>query len=228
MDLARVEACGRDVGRMVAQTLEHGRADEGAFVALSAAIERRIGVELDSAHARASPAPACAPGCASCCTVNVATLPVEGAAIAAWLRRRLTAGEVSERAAALLAFHARVRWSDDAERIRERLACPFLDRRGECAVHPVRPLACRGVSSLDAGDCRRALAERAGDEGDGCVRMNVLQRALHDEALREVAAALAERGLDARSRDVSGMAGAFLADPARVRDYLAGVRLPLE
>jgi hypothetical protein len=228
MDHARVEACGRDVGRMVAQTLEHGRADEAAFVGLVDAVERRIAVELESGAARAAPPAACRPGCSACCTVNVATLPVEGAAIAAWLRRRLTAAEVGERAAALLAFHGRVRWSEDGERIRDRLACPFLDARGACLVHPVRPLACRGVTSLDAEDCRRALAERADDEGDGCVRMNLLQRALYEEALRAVAAALEARGLDARSRDVSGMAGVFLADAARVRAYLGGAPLPLE
>jgi len=228
MDHARVEACGRDVGRMVAQTLEHGPCDEAAFVGLSAAVERRIAVELESERARAAPPPACGPGCSTCCTVNVATLPVEGAAVAGFLRRRLRAAEVPERAAALLAFHQRVRWSEDGERIRDRLACPFLDARGACFVHPVRPLACRGVSSLDAEDCRRALSERADDEGEGFVRMNLLQKALYGEALEAVAAALAARGLDARTRDVSGMAGVFLVDAARVRDYLGGSRVPLE
>ena len=57
---------------------------------------------------------------------------------------------------------------------------------------------------------------------------NLLQKALYDEALRAVAAALSTRGLDARSRDVSGMAGVFLADASRAQAYVAGTRVPLE
>ncbi|GEJ56544.1 YkgJ family cysteine cluster protein [Anaeromyxobacter diazotrophicus] len=231
MDEAPVLECGRELERLTAQALAGGCRDEEGFLALGAALERRIALALESSAGRDEPRPACAPGCAACCTVNVATLPVEGLAVAGFLRRRLAPGEVARRAAALLAFHERVRWCEDAERIRGGLACPFLDAHGACAVHPVRPLACRGVSSLDAAECRRALAERAGDEEDegaGAVRMNLLQKALHDEAHRAVAAALSARGLDARSRDVSGMAGAFLADPGLVEAWAAGGRVPLE
>lgn len=228
MDPARVTECGRDLGRMAAQALERGRRDEAAFVALSFALERRIAVELESSPDRVEPRPACGPGCAACCTVNVATLPVEGIAVAGFLRRRLAPDEVPRRAAALLAFHDEIRWCEDDERIRLGLACPFLDGRRACSIHPVRPLACRGVSSLDAEECRRALAERAEEEGPGAVRMNLLQKALYDEALQAVAAALSARGLDARTRDVSGMAGAFLGDVGRVDAYMRGTRVPLE
>jgi hypothetical protein len=229
MDLARVAECGRDVGRLVARVLERGDGGESAVLALFAAIERRIALEL-SARGEEAARPACGPGCATCCTVNVGTLPLEGAAVAAFLRRRLAAGEVQERARALLAFHAGVRWCEDGERIRARLACPFLDERRACLVHPVRPLACRGVSSLDPEACRLALTERADDddEGGGAIPMDLLQWALHDEALQGMAAALSARGLDARRRDVSGMAGAFLAEPALLAAYLAGDRVPLE
>jgi Fe-S-cluster containining protein len=171
--------------------------------------------------------PACGPGCSACCTVNVATLPLEGIAVAGFLRRALGPGEAARRGAALLAFHAQVRWCDDADRIRGRLTCPFLDGRGACSVHPVRPLACREVTSLDAGACGRALAERAAEEGDGLVSMNLAQRALYGGAREALAAALAARGLDARVRDVSGMAGLFLADAGLVRAYAAGERVPL-
>jgi Fe-S-cluster containining protein len=199
---------------------------EEAFAGLMSAIEGRIAVEMMAARRAEVPQPACAPGCATCCTVNVATLPIEGAAAAAYLRRRLPRAEVRRRAATLLDFHDRVRWREDGDRIRSRLACPLLDERGECSIHPVRPLACRGLSSLDAGDCRRALAER-GEDGPGFVRMNLLQKALYDEALAALAAALRTRGLDARCRDVSGMTGVFLADPARASAYVAGEKLPL-
>jgi Fe-S-cluster containining protein len=212
---------------MAEQTLDHAMCNEDAFAGLMSAIEGRIAVEMMAARRDGQPQPVCAPGCATCCTVNVATLPIEGAAAAAFLRRRLPRGEVRPRASALLEFHERVRWNEDGDRIRGHLACPLLDERGRCSIHPVRPLACRGLSSLDAGDCRRALSER-GEDGPGLVRMNLLQKALYEEAIAALAAALRARGLDARCRDVSGMTGVFLADPARAGAYAAGERLPLE
>jgi Fe-S-cluster containining protein len=226
MEKARVAQCGRDVARMAEQTLDHAMASEEAFAALMSAIEGRIAVEMMAARRADVPQPACAPGCATCCTVNVATLPIEGAAAAAFLRKRLPQREVRARAAALLEFHDRVRWREDGERIRGRLACPLLDERGRCSIHPVRPLACRGLSSLDPGDCRRAVADP--EEHAGAVRMNLLQKALYDEAIAALAEALRARGLDARCRDVSGMTGVFLADPARATAYAAGAAVPLE
>jgi hypothetical protein len=231
MDHGRVVGCGLDVGRIASRALERGYRGEAAFVALVAMLERRIAMELEADSAAAGPRPACRAGCAACCTVNVATLPLEGIAVAGFLRSRLAPAEVAGRADALLAFHERVRWCEDEERIRLGLTCPFLDERRACLVHPVRPLACRAVTSLDPAECRRALAERAGDEGDdgdGTVRMNLLQKALYDEAIQALVAAVSERGLDARTRDVSGMAGVFLADGERAAAWMAGSPLPLE
>ena len=65
-------------------------------------------------------------------------------------------------------------------------------------------------------------------DGGGEVRMNVLQHALYSDAVAELQAATARAGLDARCRDVSGMVGIFLADPALVDRYLAAERLPVE
>jgi Fe-S-cluster containining protein len=200
---------------------------EGAFALLLQEIDARIASELRRREPPVAP-PACGPGCATCCTINVGTLALEGAAAAAFLRAELPPGEAERRAGALLEFHAQVRWLDDGERIRCSIACPFLDARRACSIHPVRPLACRAVSSLDAGDCRRALDERCDDEAGGLVTMDLLQRALYEVALDTLAGSLAARGLDARRRDVSGMAGAFLADPALAAAFAAGARVPLE
>jgi hypothetical protein len=227
MDHDRIAECGRDVRRVADRILAETARGEDALSELMAAVVRRIAIEL-RARPREVPAPACGPGCATCCTVNVATLAPEGAAIAAFLRRRLGPDEARTRAATLLEFHARVRWLEDHERIRARLSCPFLDERSACAIHPVRPLACRGLTSLDAGDCRRAVAERADEDGPGLVRRGLLDQAVHEGAMEGLAEALAAHGLDARSRDVSGMAGVFLADAALASGFAAGRALPLE
>jgi Fe-S-cluster containining protein len=169
---------------------------------------------------------ACRAGCASCCAINVATLAIEGAVVAGYLRRTLASRELETFAERLRAFHASVRWLEDRERVRGPFRCPFLDARRACRIHPVRPLACRGVTSLDADDCGAALA---GDDEDGppVVRMHLLQKALYEEALRALRDGVRRRGLDPRSRDVSGMTALFLADPHLLPGYLAGAELPI-
>jgi Fe-S-cluster containining protein len=194
-----------------------------------------LAADVDAAVARAlserdppPPPPACRPGCACCCVLNVGTLAVEGAAAARHLRAVLPPGEAAALGRALLDAHERVRWLEDRERIAHGVACPLLDPGGRCSVHPARPLACRSVTSVDAEDCRRAT-ETCDDDGEPpVVRMDVLQRVLYGEARAALAAVLARRGLDSRCRDVSGMVGAFLADPALVHAFLAGGRVPIE
>ena len=218
--------CAEDVSRTVRGVFAAILPSEETYAVLMSLVTRRIG---DALAGRAERPPACRRGCATCCTINVGTLAVEGAAIAGFLRRRLGPDQVRELARRLTAFHDRVRWLDDGERIREGLSCPFLDDASACSIHPVRPLACRAVSSLDAEDCRRAIAARGDDdEGGGAVRMDLLQRAVHESALGSLAAALATRGLDSRRRDVSGMAGVFLADARLAAAYGRGRPVPLE
>jgi hypothetical protein len=65
-------------------------------------------------------------------------------------------------------------------------------------------------------------------DGGGEIRMTVLQQFLYTDAVAVLQEALSRRGLYARCRDVSGMAGIFLADPALVDRFLAGERLPIE
>jgi Fe-S-cluster containining protein len=225
---ARIVNCTHEVERLAQEALGRGRRDEQALAGLMAAIGARVQAVLLSERPDSEARPACATGCATCCTVNVGTLAIEGAAAAAWLRQRSGPGETGQRAAELLRFHGGVRWLDDGERIRSRVRCPFVDAGGGCAIHPVRPLACRALSSLDATECRQALEERGEGDGPGLVRMNLLQKALYDEALGALTGVLARRGLDARCRDVSGMAGYFLADSGRADAWAAGVPVAIE
>lgn len=225
MSWEAVARCRARVSALAASALAVAR-HEADLVALLERVWNAVGEEL-AGRTDGAPAPACAAGCASCCRVNVATLAVEGAVAAARVRRDRGDPASRQLAAELHAFHDRVRWLEDRHRFAERLVCPFLDERGRCAIHSARPLACRSVTSLDPSDCRRAVA--CLDEGDApLVRMDLLHKALHDEALATLAEALAGRGLDARCRDVSGMTAAFLADPDLVAAFLAGARVPLE
>jgi hypothetical protein len=217
-----IARCQERLGALASGALSRARGEDDLAELLAAAWEI-VEEELAAGRPAGSPAPACGPGCATCCTLNVGTLALEGAVAARHLRRSVPTAELPALAASLQAFHDRVRWLEDRERISARLACPFTDAAGRCVIHPVRPLACRSVSSLDPAECRRALDEREDDDA-GLVRMDWLQRALHDAARATLAEALAARGLDARCRDVSGMTAAFLADPASVEGFLGGAR----
>lgn len=224
---ATVAQCREEVGWRADHGLAGARS-VGDLADLLGEIEGVVARALRAERAADAPAPACGPGCSGCCTLNVGTLAIEGAVAAAWLRERLAPLDRAPAAARLLMFHEHVRWLEDHERVGERLACPLLDGDGRCTVHPVRPLACRSVSSLDAADCAAALAGSATDGDAPLVRMDLAQRALYGETLAALGEAVARRGLDARTRDVSGMVGVFLAEPGLLAAYLEGRRLPLE
>jgi hypothetical protein len=131
----------------------------GALLAAEAASERAVVLERAALAKEPPPVPvACKAGCPSCCVSKVAVVAVEVLRIAAHLRETLGPAELS-------ALEARVRRTDAAtrglsrvERARAGVPCPLLVD-GSCSIHPVRPLICRGWSSLDAAACERHFAD---------------------------------------------------------------------
>lgn len=98
---------------------------------------------------------ACAPGCAHCCHSLVSLTPPEAFRLAAHVDAMAEGGALKARIVAHAAAHGR---KDGAARMRGRVACPCLDpETALCAVHPARPLTCRGMNSVDAAPCRAAL-----------------------------------------------------------------------
>ncbi len=135
------------------------RGPEGAVLAAASASARAA--ELDRAALAKEPPPepvACGPGCPSCCVSKVAVVAPEVLRIAGYLRASLLPD-------ALAALVARARAADDAvrgltrvERARAGVPCPLLVDGG-CSVHEVRPLLCRGWTSLDRAGCERHFAD---------------------------------------------------------------------
>ena len=99
MEDSRIVIGGYEVTRLAEEALGRGRRDEEALTALMAAVEARVQSVLSRSRPDGEARPACSHGCATCCTVNVGTLAVEGAAAAAWLGKRTGSGEVGRRAA---------------------------------------------------------------------------------------------------------------------------------
>lgn len=167
---------------------------------------------------------ACGPGCAACCTVNVTVLLPEAIAIAAHVDGMRTGGGPAAMKTRIADAAARVRWMDDNERIRAGVACPFLDRRGWCSIHPVRPLTCRALSSTDPEQCRRALASHGSDEEETIV-VNIFQKFLMEETFRALSVALERAGLDVTGRELGRSVTRCLNDPRLADDFLAGARI---
>ena len=170
---------------------------------------------------------ACAAGCPHCCVLNVAILLPEGMVIADWLRDRLspvTLAVVRKRLATHLSWG---RWMDDEERIAREAACPLLDDAGNCSIHPVRPLACRGVASLDRTSCREAFNPIISDQ-ERLVPADLLRRAAFDVAFMALARALRHYGLDDRSIELGAGVLAFLERSECRELLLSGTRLPRE
>lgn len=112
---------------------------------------------------------ACARGCASCCRTHtdIPVYPLELMGIA-WFTAEKLAGELRERVAAQMLQH------------RSLGACPFLVDEA-CAIHPLRPMACRQFNVFNsvcaAGE--DAFHTRLGDVLKPDVK-------LKNEALREM------------------------------------------
>lgn len=170
---------------------------------------------------------ACGAGCPHCCVLNVAVLVPEAMIIADWMRERLSTEEL-EAARARLAYH-RVwgRWMDDEERVTRHEVCPMLDAGGSCLIHPVRPIVCRAVTSLDSNTCRQALRPGINEEAP-LVLADLLRRTVFDTAFLSLTKALQARGYDSRSIDIGVGVLAFLEHPEFRETLLNGGKIPGE
>lgn len=101
---------------------------------------------------------ACRAGCDHCCHQPVGLTPPEALAIAAHLRQALAPDELSLLAGRLAQRVRETRGLSSAERFSPEHPCPFLEH-GRCSIYEVRPLACRGMNSLDAEECKTRLRD---------------------------------------------------------------------
>lgn len=101
---------------------------------------------------------ACHAGCDHCCHQPVGLTPPEALAIAAHLRQMHAPNALALVAARLSQRVAETRGLSSAERFSPDHPCPFLDH-GRCSIYEVRPLACRGMNSLDAVECETRLRD---------------------------------------------------------------------
>ena len=170
---------------------------------------------------------ACTSGCPHCCVLNVTILLPEAMIIADWLCERLSRSELDAVRGRISDHCRRVRWMEDDERITKQIVCPLLDADGNCSIHPVRPLVCRAVASLDRASCLEAFDPIITDE-ERLVSADLLRQSVFNEAFMALARSFHQRGLDDRSIELGCGVLAFLEQPELRERLFSGERLPAD
>jgi Fe-S-cluster containining protein len=101
---------------------------------------------------------ACKVGCDHCCYQAVGVTPPEALAIFDYLKRSLSSADRERVAARVARAREETRGLSTAQRFSPNHPCVFLES-GRCSIYEVRPLSCRGMNSLDAGECAKRLHE---------------------------------------------------------------------
>jgi Fe-S-cluster containining protein len=101
---------------------------------------------------------ACKAGCDHCCHVVVGVTAPEALVIVEQLKRSRSAPELARLMARIAAAHKRTRGLSSSERFRPEYPCVFIEG-GRCSIYEARPLACRGMNSLDATECESRLRD---------------------------------------------------------------------
>ncbi len=105
---------------------------------------------------------ACRAGCDHCCYQVVGITPPEAFAIFEHLERTRSEQELVELANHVAELYEKGRGKPSAERFSPDHPCAFLEvASGRCTIYEARPLSCRGMNSLDAGECATRLREPA-------------------------------------------------------------------
>jgi Fe-S-cluster containining protein len=103
---------------------------------------------------------ACRAGCDHCCYQVVGVTPAEALAVVDHVRRTRSTEEVVALAARAAELVAKAGDLDSNARFSPDHPCLFLDvPTGQCTIYEARPLACRGMNSLDAEECAKRLRE---------------------------------------------------------------------
>jgi len=170
-----------------------------------------------------SPKPiACKEGCDWCCHIRVEVEAPEVFRIIAYLQANSSLGELQKTIERIKSLDDQTRGMRTMQRARKKLPCALLvDHR--CSVYQVRPLACRGDNSMDAGQCEASYKQGhpAGINNQSWARQ--LQLALSVRA--GMSAGLKESGLQSANLELTAALRIGIETPNALERWLAGERL---
>jgi Fe-S-cluster containining protein len=170
---------------------------------------------------------ACKAGCDHCCYQSVGVTPPEALAIFDYLKNALSSGELESVAARVAEAQERTRGLSSAERFSPEHPCVFLES-GRCSIYEVRPLSCRGMNSLDAGECAKRLRDpeaRAEYLSNGVGSYSYMEpiRAFHAVSAGLQLALSELYGLDMRPLDLIAAIHLLLSGGESIpREWIAG------
>lgn len=101
---------------------------------------------------------ACKAACDHCCYQVVGVTAAEALTIFDYLQRTRTDEQREALRVRIRDSYERARGLSSAERFSPAHPCIFLSS-GKCSIYEVRPLSCRGMNSLDAGECEARLRD---------------------------------------------------------------------
>lgn len=164
------------------------------------------------------PAPIqCKAGCPWCCYIRLTASVPEVLAVLDYIRKTFSAGEVAALERKVANVDGYTRGLDGEARACLRLPCPLL-KDGSCSVHPVRPLSCRAVVSVDVAACKRAHETRMAEP----VPQHEWQRQAANGAGYGLYAGLADAGFPVEDVEINAALALGLADRGIARRWLKG------
>jgi Fe-S-cluster containining protein len=172
---------------------------------------------------------ACRAGCDHCCYQAVSVTLPEALAIMRHLQATLRDEELAPLASRLAEARERTRGLTPDERFSLAHPCPFLSvADGRCTIYEVRPLTCRGMNSLDAGECARRLRDedaRAAFLASGEGSRSFLEpiQAVHAVSAGLQVALKELYGLDMRPLDLTGIMHLLLGATGQPDDGTASL-----
>lgn len=119
--------------------------------------QARLEIELQAPARASTHVLACARGCAMCCHLRVAAMPVEVLGVVQYLRGRLSPDALATRVDLVRDTAERISALPRGQLLSTNIPCPMLDADGACGIYPARPLNCRAYHSLDIEACRDAF-----------------------------------------------------------------------
>jgi Fe-S-cluster containining protein len=101
---------------------------------------------------------ACQPGCYFCCHNQIELTPPEALLLGDYVEKNFSDEEKRQlRDRIERALHLQTgKTKNEVAESRQQLPCPCLTG-GRCSVYPVRPLVCRAMHALNAGQCEASL-----------------------------------------------------------------------
>lgn len=143
----------------------------------------------------------CCKGCSYCCYIVVGVLPSEAIAIAEYVRQELPPEQREQIVQRLRDTVAKVSKMTLKEHRETNVRCSLLADDGTCSVYPVRPIECRGHTSVSVEKCKVAYDDPTNDEDD--IPEEVFPKVCSTAVGVAYRIAMDERGIDKRSYELN-------------------------